>query len=158
MLKEWENKEDAIRRISERDGYLCFICKEPFGKKEKPTIDHWIPISKGGKWDISNLRLAHRSCNFWKADRVPLKDGTIPEKPEKSSQFRNKRITKQNRPKVCTSCMSGRSLGPNQICNVCNSGPQPPVFPGWAKRKSYNCDHNKYHCFACVVGFVARRA
>ena len=154
--KEWQHKEEAIKQIAARDGYICFICKQPFGKKEKPTIDHWIPISKGGGWAIDNLKLAHKQCNFWKGDRVPLPDGTIPERPKKTSSYGQKRIRKSNRPKVCISCMSGRNLRPNQTCRVCNSGPQPPVFPGWAKRKSYDCDHNIYHCFACIVGFARR--
>lgn len=154
---EWQNKEEAIKILSERDGYFCFICKDPFGKKEKPTIDHWIPISKGGTWNIENLRLAHKACNFWKSDRVPLEDGTIPEKPIRPTKTL-KRVRKRNRPSVCSSCLSGRLLGPNQRCNSCNSGPQPAVFPGWAKRKSYDCDHKVYHCFACVVGYASRRA
>ena len=63
----WQGKQEAIREIIARDGDMCFICKEPFGKKEKKTLDHWIPLSKGGTWNVSNLRIAHRQCNFWKS-------------------------------------------------------------------------------------------
>ena len=152
----WQGKQEAIEILIGRDGDYCFICKQSFGKKEKRTIDHWIPLSKGGTWDIENLRLAHKSCNLWKGDRVPLSDGTIPEPPQKRSQQQKKRIKKQNRPKVCSVCMSGRILMPNQICVICNSGPQPVVFPGWAKRKSSECDHKIYHCYACILGFAGR--
>jgi 5-methylcytosine-specific restriction endonuclease McrA len=27
------------------------------------TIDHLVPVSAGGKDSLSNVRLAHRSCN-----------------------------------------------------------------------------------------------
>lgn len=36
-----------------------------------PTVDHIIPIAKGGQpADISNLQLAHRSCNRQKSDKL----------------------------------------------------------------------------------------
>ena len=104
---------------------------------------------------MSNLRIAHKSCNLWKGDRLPLKDGTIPERPV--SNIKKKKIKKNNRPKMCNACMSGRMLGRDQICRVCNSSPQPTDFPGWAKRNTKDCDHNQYHCFACILGFVKRK-
>lgn len=152
----WQSKREAMEILIKRDGDRCFICNESFGKKEKRTIDHWIPLSKGGTWDITNLRLAHKKCNIWKGDRVPLADGTIPEPPTKRSQSPKRKVKKQNRPKVCNVCMSGRNLMPGQMCMFCNSGPQPITFPGWAKRKSNECDHTIYHCYACILGFVRR--
>lgn len=152
----WQGKQEVVDILIKRDGDLCFICKNPFGKKEKRTIDHWIPLSKGGSWNINNLRLAHKSCNLWKGDRVPLKDGTIPEREKRTSSSKQKRIKKSNRPRVCNTCLSGRNLLPNQTCNMCSSGPQPLDFPGWAKRKSTECDHRVYHCYACILGFVRR--
>lgn len=58
-------------------GDMCGICGQPVDKSIKdrlnplaPTIDHIIPISKGGHpSDISNLQLAHRWCNRQKADK-----------------------------------------------------------------------------------------
>lgn len=35
------------------------------------TVDHIIPISKGGTYDIENLQLAHESCNLMKVDALP---------------------------------------------------------------------------------------
>jgi 5-methylcytosine-specific restriction endonuclease McrA len=40
-----------------------------------PTLDHLIPASKGGTDDPENLKLAHRSCNRAKGDRLP--DGMV---------------------------------------------------------------------------------
>lgn len=35
---------------------------------DAPTIDHIIPVSKGGTNDESNLQTAHWSCNSIKSD------------------------------------------------------------------------------------------
>lgn len=34
-----------------------------------PTIDHVLPISRGGDWSIENLLLAHRKCNVAKNNK-----------------------------------------------------------------------------------------
>lgn len=68
-------QRQTIRRlILERDGPLCCWCKKPllFGKRmdfgirepdDWATIEHLIPISRGGTNDLSNLALAHKLCN-----------------------------------------------------------------------------------------------
>ena len=48
-------------------GDRCAYC----GSTEKLTIDHVIPLSRGGTNWPSNLRPACRSCNSAKRDRVP---------------------------------------------------------------------------------------
>lgn len=155
-MKDWESRKEKVSQIIKRDGYLCYICKKDFGKKEKPTIDHWIPLSKGGTWDIENLRLAHKQCNIWKGDRIPNKDGTIPEKQTPKSMYKQKRVNKRNRKRVCKVCSNGRLLLENQTCKSCFSEPQPKKYPGWAKRKPSECDHGIYHCFSCFLGFTKR--
>jgi len=60
---------------------VCAICGEPVDFNLKyphplsPTIDHIIPLAKGGHpSDIDNLQLAHRCCNRQKSDKlVPTK-------------------------------------------------------------------------------------
>lgn len=56
---------------------VCGICGKPvdfslkFPHPLSPTIDHIIPISKGGHpSDIDNLQLAHRCCNRQKSDKL----------------------------------------------------------------------------------------
>ncbi|MBQ9387912.1 MAG: HNH endonuclease [Lachnospiraceae bacterium] len=56
---------------------VCGICGHPvdfslkFPDPLSPTIDHIIPIAKGGHpSDIDNLQLAHWGCNRQKADSV----------------------------------------------------------------------------------------
>ena len=45
----------------------CAICGKPIKFKEM-TVDHKIPLSKGGTNDLSNLQLAHLMCNRAKSD------------------------------------------------------------------------------------------
>ena len=56
---------------------ICAICGKPVDFKLKfphpnsATIDHIIPVSKGGHpSDIDNLQLAHLQCNRAKADKT----------------------------------------------------------------------------------------
>lgn len=56
---------------------ICALCGKPVDFKLKfpnplsPTIDHIVPVSKGGHpSDISNLQLAHLSCNRAKANKT----------------------------------------------------------------------------------------
>lgn len=49
---------------------LCFYCSRIMGKKNS-TFDHFVPRSREGLTVITNLVLAHRTCNRDKADRMP---------------------------------------------------------------------------------------
>ena len=56
---------------------VCAICGKPVDFNLKyphplsPTIDHIIPLAKGGHpSDIDNLQLAHRCCNRQKSDKL----------------------------------------------------------------------------------------
>ena len=64
--KHWQRKH-----LIDRDGAYCKICKCIFESKKDVTLDHIIPISKGGDDEISNLQLAHFECNQMKADISP---------------------------------------------------------------------------------------
>jgi len=57
--------------IYERDGGRCHIC-ERFVWDGDFTLDHLIPLSKGGEHTALNVRLAHRWCNSKRgAGRLP---------------------------------------------------------------------------------------
>src|SRR5690349_2775997 len=46
---------------------ICHYCKRLFPGWTKMTVDHAVPISRGGhKWFCTNLRLACRTCNMVK--------------------------------------------------------------------------------------------
>jgi 5-methylcytosine-specific restriction endonuclease McrA len=58
-------------------GSDCAVCGKPIDLTLKRTsamgltVDHWIPLSKGGSDDITNLRPAHWTCNRKKSDKLP---------------------------------------------------------------------------------------
>lgn len=56
---------------------VCGICGKPvdfsyrYPHPLSPTVDHIIPVSKGGHpSDLANLQLAHRCCNREKSDKL----------------------------------------------------------------------------------------
>lgn len=65
-----------VADIYARDGWRCGICGEPVDPRAPlnggadPTIDHIVPISRGGADAPSNVRLAHRLCNLRKGARM----------------------------------------------------------------------------------------
>lgn len=56
-------KEEVFRR----SGGICEICGKPLSKYNY-TIDHIIPLSRGGTNESSNLRVAHVECNKLKGN------------------------------------------------------------------------------------------
>lgn len=151
------SKQDKIILIKRRDGHNCFLCKEPF-VGEQPTIDHWIPRSAGGSDDVSNLRLSHKKCNILKGDIIPNEDGTITYPPRRVPYARRKKQREDILSKFCDDCENGRMLGEGQICNSCGSNPGPSHSPRYLKRKSPECDHNMYWCWACSIGITERKS
>lgn len=64
------------REIFERDSWVCQICQlpvDPTADRRHPdgaTIDHVVPLSKGGADDPSNVVTAHWRCNRDKGNRT----------------------------------------------------------------------------------------
>ncbi len=58
-----------------RDMGICQICKQPVDlesfwlDKLAPSLDHIIPLSKGGTHIHENVQLAHRICNIRKGNK-----------------------------------------------------------------------------------------
>ncbi|MGB5697222.1 MAG: HNH endonuclease [Polyangiales bacterium] len=71
----------ALFEIAERDDWACHICgkgvprvliRGRFGIHPlAPTIDHVVPLSKGGPDMRANVKLAHFGCNSSKGNRTP---------------------------------------------------------------------------------------
>jgi hypothetical protein len=62
-----------IRYLFKRDNGICGICKRlvtTWKGDMRPSVDHIVPRSKGGKHEMSNLQLSHLWCNQSKSNRL----------------------------------------------------------------------------------------
>lgn len=77
------DKGITVRALFDRNGGICELCGKPcdfsdriyengvfIAGKSYPSIDHIIPVSKGGSHTWDNVQLAHRSCNSVKHNKV----------------------------------------------------------------------------------------
>lgn len=73
------DKDITLEALYRRDSGVCYLCGEKcdwndrdlFAVRDKyPTIDHIIPISRGGLHSWDNVRLAHFKCNLDKSDDI----------------------------------------------------------------------------------------
>ena len=53
---------------------ICRICNKPIESFSDCSADHIVPYSKGGKTTLSNMQLAHKSCNSKKRDKIKNDD------------------------------------------------------------------------------------
>jgi len=81
-----DKPRDVIKldELIERDGGICHLCGEATNKKDSwldengyhvcgakyPTIDHVIPLSKGGTHTWNNVKLACRNCNSHRGSKA----------------------------------------------------------------------------------------
>lgn len=79
------DKDIEIHKLFKRDHGVCYLCGGLCNwedKEEKPqgiiicgdtypSIDHVIPLTKGGLHEWANVKLAHRYCNSVKQANVP---------------------------------------------------------------------------------------
>ncbi len=74
-MKWRRNRSNPARwnrnHLIQKHGAVCALCNKKFNSKKDITIDHIIPMSKGGIDELSNMQLAHDYCNLMKADMTP---------------------------------------------------------------------------------------
>lgn len=64
-----ESKTICLSKLYERDKGICWLCggqcdySADTNDNSYPSIDHIIPIAKGGLDKWNNIKLAHRGCN-----------------------------------------------------------------------------------------------
>lgn len=70
-------RRKKLKRVLERDGRVCWLCgnridkKAPAGSPGALSVDHVVPLNRGGSNAVENLRVAHRSCNTRRGCPVP---------------------------------------------------------------------------------------
>lgn len=78
------DKDISLINLYKRDKGICWICKGECDYKDYettedgyfivhdnyPSIDHVIPLAKGGEHSWDNVKLAHHRCNTLKSDKV----------------------------------------------------------------------------------------
>lgn len=55
--------------VAERDNHTCHICGEWVSAHEM-SLDHVVPLARGGEHTYSNIKLAHKVCNSRKGSRL----------------------------------------------------------------------------------------
>lgn len=80
--RRWQCERRAVIKrysrveIFERDGWRCHLCQRPVDRTATvpallaPTIDHLLPLSKGGADAPDNVATAHFQCNSIKGART----------------------------------------------------------------------------------------
>lgn len=70
------HEEFKAAEIYERDAWVCGLCSEAIDQairwphRMSPTLDHIVPLSRGGPHVRSNAQAAHLACNCSKGDRL----------------------------------------------------------------------------------------
>jgi 5-methylcytosine-specific restriction endonuclease McrA len=85
MLKEYQKPKTTIRfsraNVYLRDKYTCQYCETKVNGKTA-TLDHVLPVSKGGKTTFDNTVCACGPCNASKGANHRIKPKIKPYKPE----------------------------------------------------------------------------
>ena|SRR5882672_1067066 len=63
--------------IFERDGWRCHLCRRPVRKlprsvhdPRRASLDHIVPLARGGEHVRENVACSHLACNLAKSDRM----------------------------------------------------------------------------------------
>lgn len=83
--KKWTEQR---RRILDRDGWLCCWCGADLTHYgAKPTVDHIIPLARGGTRDDDNCMAACAPCNYSRNN-----DGSAPKRLKRDKLIPDRRI------------------------------------------------------------------
>lgn len=58
-----------VAAVRERDRETCHLCGRWVSVHEQ-SLDHVVPLSRGGEHTYLNIKLAHQLCNSKKGDRL----------------------------------------------------------------------------------------
>lgn len=74
--KNGKYEDITLAKLYKRDNGKCYICgkhlilNDKYNRPDAPTIEHVVPISKGGTNTWSNVKLACRECNVKKGTKI----------------------------------------------------------------------------------------
>ncbi|MGW3427928.1 HNH endonuclease [Streptomyces melanosporofaciens] len=66
----------APKDVYERDQWTCGLCRQPvdpglaWPHPMSASVDHIVPLSRGGEHSMGNVQCAHLSCNARKCDQM----------------------------------------------------------------------------------------
>lgn len=73
----------SLAKLIERDGPDCQLCDKPLDMSVEwphpnyPSIDHVIPLSRGGEHSLSNTQMTHLICNVKKGAKLLGAEGSL---------------------------------------------------------------------------------
>lgn len=76
LLLGGETENFTYAEVFERDGWICGLCHEPVDPDlahpdpMSKSLDHIVPLTRGGGHVRSNVQLAHLVCNVSKGNRA----------------------------------------------------------------------------------------
>jgi len=142
--------------VFERDKGVCHICgtktRRNFTKGKQPsnyaTLDHVIPLNKGGLHCYENVKIACKSCNSEKSDRIPtegiqmslfaqpgvtkrVKESTAHLPIEERKKIWQQRYREKNRDKINESNRNRRDR--KKILGIPERKPDPEVSKAYFK-------------------------
>ena len=71
-----ESDPYTVDSLAERDEFICHLCggevdmRLHWPDRRSPSVDHVVPLSRGGDDTLANVKLAHLTCNLSKGNRV----------------------------------------------------------------------------------------
>lgn len=69
--QELKTRHFIRKQLIAKNGAVCAICGRPITDMKDCTIDHIIPLSRGGLTTLENCQLAHCQCNLAKGNEYP---------------------------------------------------------------------------------------
>ena len=96
----YTNASLSRKNILRRDEYSCQYCAEHLNEANQ-TLDHVLPVSRGGRHEWTNLVACCKGCNSKKANQTPseagmqlLREPHVPSRRVLAIKLVNKKITK----------------------------------------------------------------
>ncbi|MEO0714943.1 MAG: HNH endonuclease signature motif containing protein [Pseudomonadota bacterium] len=96
MSQSFRSPETPLfRALWDRQSGICGLCGKPMPrsranvaharlwKKHRPSYDHIVPRSKGGRDAPENLQLAHYACNLRKGSELSPRGGSKRRAPQR---------------------------------------------------------------------------